>query len=126
MEQQQQNDNRRKPVPVLMGVAMVTLWDLLTVVCFVMPAGGALASARLAKAGFSGIAVAIVLGLALSFCFAWAMRVIGKIAGTHIRRQPSPRQNIYFMFLYLAAMLWIVFGFVLGASTSTALVRRIL
>ena len=41
----------------------MTLWDLLTVVSFVMPISGAMASAKQAHTGFWGYATALLLGV---------------------------------------------------------------
>jgi hypothetical protein len=47
------------------GGSAVTLWHLLLAMCLVMPATGAVVSARLVNAGFVGYALVITLGLAL-------------------------------------------------------------
>jgi hypothetical protein len=105
---------------------MVSLWDLLNVLCFVMPIGGALASARIAKVGFSGYALATTLGLAFGVCCAWPMRTVGKTVATHIKRHPGSLKERYAYALYFAAMLWIVFALFLGEYASMALLRRVL
>lgn len=102
---------------------MVTLWDLLIAVCFVVPIGGALGSARLAKTGFTGYALAAALGLLLGLLLARIMVVLGKIVAAHIKRQPESAQEQYFRALYFTPMLWIVFGLFLGGWISSAALR---
>jgi hypothetical protein len=104
---------------------MVSLWDLLTVLCCVMPITGVLVSARLAKVGFGGYALAIAVGLAIGVCCAWTMRTVGKTAGAHIRRKSESLHERYFRALYFAAMLWIVLADLLGAWVSLALLRLV-
>ncbi len=105
---------------------MVSLWDLLTALCFVMPIAGAVASARLAKAGFRGYVLAIIVGFALRLCCAWTMLIVGKAAAAHIKRHPESVQERHFGALYFGAILWIAFALFIGgwvSSVSTRLVR---
>ena len=104
---------------------MVSLWDLLTAVCCVMPIGGALASAQYAKVGFGGDALAITIGVALGVCCAWTMRTAGNTVAAHIKRQTVSLHERYFGALYVAAMLWIVFALFLGGWVSLALMRLV-
>jgi hypothetical protein len=64
---------------------LVSLWDLLIAVCFVMPLAGGLAEAKLSKAGFGGYALVVAAGLALGLCFAWTMWTAGKFVAARIR-----------------------------------------
>jgi hypothetical protein len=104
----------------------MSLWDLLSVLCFAMPIAGAVASARLAKAGFRGYALAITIGLALGVSCAWTVRTAGKTVDAHVKRHSESVQERYFRALYFAAMLWIVFGLFLGAWASSVLMRVVL
>ena len=104
---------------------MVSLWDLLLVICFAMPIGGALSSASIRKVGFGGYALAITLGLALGACCAWAMRTVGATVAAHIQRHPVSLHDRYFRALYFAAMLWIILTLFLGGWVSSALLRLV-
>jgi hypothetical protein len=110
--------------PCVDANSMRTLWDLLTAFCFAMPIAGALASAKLGKAGFSGYALAITTGLALGACFVWTMWTVGNTVDAYIKRQPVPLRERYYRALYFGAMLWVVFGLFLGSRVSSAVMRR--
>ena len=107
------------------GGSAVTLWHLLLAMCLVMPATGAVVSARLANAGFVGYALVITLGLALGVGCAWTMRTAGAVAAARISRQSARWQERYFRALYLAAGLWIVVSLVLGVWVSSMALRLI-
>lgn len=104
---------------------MVTLWDLLSVVCAVMPIGSALAVAKHARAGFGGYALTAVVGLSLGACFTWTMRAGAAALAKGIQRQPVTRQERYFGALYFAAILWRIVADFLGAWLSWALLRLV-
>jgi hypothetical protein len=104
--------------------SMVTLWDLLTAVSFAMPIGGALASAKLARASFGGYVLAITVGLALGLSFALSMRTIGKTVAAQMKGQYAPREW-YARALYFAAVLWILLGLFLGNWLSSAAMRLV-
>jgi len=90
-----------------------------------MPIGGALASARIAQAGFGGYALVITITLILEAGCAWTMERVGARVYSHTVRKPEPLQNRYFQALYFAAMLWIVFTAFATAWLSSATLRLI-
>jgi hypothetical protein len=102
----------------------MTLWDLLTTMCFVMPISGGLASAKLAKGGFGGYSLAIAIGLALGVGCAWTMRAVGEKAFTRLERYPAEIKERYLRALYFAVLLWAVFGLFLGGWVSSAAMRQ--
>ena len=104
---------------------MVSLWDLLNVICFTTPIALALASAVRAKAGFGGYALALTIGLALGVSFAWAMRTVGKSVAAHIKRHPGSLIETHAYALYFGAILWIVFASFLGDWASSVLLRLV-
>jgi hypothetical protein len=104
---------------------MVTLWHLLMAVCFVMPLAGALAGAKLSKAGFGGYALVVTVGLALGLCFAWTMWTVGKIVAAHTKGKPVPAQEWYARALYFGAALWIPLGLFLGNWVSSAVLKLV-
>lgn len=91
-----------------------------------MPIGGALASAKLAKADLTGYALSVAVGLILGLLLAWIMREVGRIIAAHIKRQPELVQERYFRALYFTATLWIVLGLFLGSWVSSAAMRFVL
>jgi hypothetical protein len=105
--------------------SMVTLWDLLTVLCFAMPIGSALASAKYANVRFGGYALATIIGLALGVCCVWTMRTVSNALAANIKRHSARLQGWYFRALYFAAMLWIVFALLLGGWFSSAVMRLV-
>jgi hypothetical protein len=113
----------QQPAKACVDTDKMTFWDLLIAFCFVMPIAGALASAKLAKAGFSGYALAITTGLALGACFVWTIWTVGNTVDAHIKRQPMSLRERYVRALYLGAMLWVVFGLFLGSWLSSAVIR---
>jgi hypothetical protein len=108
------------PADLSVGANSMTLWDLLTAVCFAMPIGSALASSKHAKVGLGGYALATAVGLGLGVCCAWTMQTVGKTVAARIKRHSESLQGRYFRALYFAAMLWIVFALFLGAWVSSA------
>ena len=102
---------------------MVSLWDFLTLVCCVMPIGGALAAAGIAKVGFRGYALAITVGLALGVGCGWTMWTVANRVVARMKRGLGPKKERFFSVLYLAAMLWIVFALFLGEWVSSLLLR---
>jgi hypothetical protein len=101
----------------------MALWDLLEAVCFAMALGASLASAKVAKVGFGGYALAIFTGLTVEVGCAWAMWTAGKTVGTRIRRLSPSVDERYFRALYFSAMLWIVLSGFLAFGMSSTLLR---
>jgi len=102
---------------------MVSLWDLMTLLCVGLSLGGAMGSASASKATLNGHILAIAAGLAIGLTFAWMMRRSGTQAAARIRKLPGASQERYFRLLYLAAALWIVLGFGLSAVAATVLIH---
>lgn len=103
----------------------MTLWHLLEAICFVTPISGALAGARLSKAGFGGYALGIGVGLALGFCFAWTMWNAGRAFVARTKNKPDSARESYARLLYFGAILWIAFGLVVGEWASSAAMRLV-
>jgi hypothetical protein len=105
--------------------SMMTLWQLLILICLTIPIGGALASAKLAKVGFGGYALALTVGLALGVGCAWTMWTVGKTVAAHLKQHSELPKKRYARALYFAAMLWIVFALCLGEWVSSVLLRLV-
>jgi hypothetical protein len=104
---------------------VVSLWDLLTAICCSMAVGGALASAKIAKVGFSGYAFAITVGLVVGLGCAYLMRIVGKTIAARVKGNSVLIQERFFRALYFAAMLWIFFAGFLGFLASSVLLRHL-
>jgi len=94
-----------------------------------MPIGGALSSARVAKAGLGGYALAIAIALALGVSCAWAMQTAGGAVLTHLGRTDREHSGLQrgwrFGAVYFAAILWIAFALILGAWVSSMALRLV-
>jgi hypothetical protein len=101
----------------------VSLWDLLTVLCCEMPIVGAVESAKLARVGFGGYAVAVCVGLLLGLGCAYIMRRAGKTVATCLQGRSASMREPYFRALYFGAMVWIVFALFLGGWAASASLR---
>jgi len=104
---------------------MVSLWDLLIVMCIVMPIGGALAPAKHANLGFGGYALATTLGLVLGVCSAWMIEALAATVAACAERKSESLQERYFRGLYFAAMLWIIFTRFLGERLPSVVLRLV-
>ncbi len=115
----------QQPAKARVDADNMTLWDLLIAFCFAMPIAGALASAKLAKAGFSGYALAITSGLALGACFVWTIWTAGNTVDAYIKRQPVSLRERYIRALYFGAILWLVFGLFFGSWVTSVLIKLV-
>jgi hypothetical protein len=93
---------------------IVTLWDLLTLVCFVMPIGGAHAAAELARVGLGGHLVAIPVGMFVGAGCAWAVRSAGGLVITRLGERPAEAKENSLRVLYLVAFIWSFCGLFIG------------
>lgn len=103
----------------------MTVWELLTAACFVMPICVGVEEAKLAKVGFGGYALAITIGLALGVGCAWVMRAVVEKIFTRLERYPR-RPYWQDCFLGIAVLLWVIFAFFLGGWVSSAAMRQLL
>lgn len=101
----------------------MTLWDLMTALCAVMPLVGALATVRDVQKGWLGYGVAIVVGAVVGLSCAWAMRAVGTALATRSGAGSDRRWN--FRFLYIGASAWIILALLIGSWVAAALVHRI-
>ena len=106
-----------------MGAFVVSLCDLLAVVCCAMPVADALASAKFARAEFFGYAPTIAVGLVLGLGGAYSMRTVGKTVAAHLRANSASVREPYLRTLYFAAVMWIVLALFLGDWASSALLK---
>jgi hypothetical protein len=70
----------------------VTLWDLLTLIPFVVPVAGAFADSKHSHAGLAGYVLAISVGLAIGAGCAVCMRIAHvRVGGYLVRSNVSAR-----------------------------------
>ena len=70
----------------------VTLWDLLTLISFVVPVAGAFADSKHSHAGLAGYVLAISVGLAIGAGCAVCMRIAHvRVGGYLVRSNVSAR-----------------------------------
>jgi hypothetical protein len=103
----------------------MTLWDLLTALCLVMPTAGALATVKDIPRGFAGYIVAITVGLILGVGCAWAMRTLGNRFAVRSTPTPDSENTWRFRALYTGAVLWIIVALFLGSWITEAVLRLI-
>ena len=100
----------------------MSLWNLLTALCLVMPTAGALATVKDLPHGWVGYATAITVGLLLGVGCAWAMRTLGSRVAVSSAPTPDSPNTWRFRALYMGAVIWIVVALFLGSwVTETAL-----
>ena len=114
-------------MPLSPGVVfqIMTLWDLLLAVCFVMPVSGAIAAAKLIRAGVVGYVLSVLIGLMLGLGCAWIAHKTGASVHNRVKQRDNSVQNRYFRLLYLGAMLWIVFALFLGLWITSPILRAL-
>jgi hypothetical protein len=110
--------------------AEMALWQLLVLICTVLPVGTSAASARQAKVGPGGYAFALAIGLAVGTCCGWTMYTTHKGAVRKLQSQSRSqvsvaKQEWYFRGFYLAKSIWVAFAGFLGFWLSSALLRVI-
>lgn len=104
----------------------MTVWELLTVACFIVPIYVGVSEAKLAKVGFGGYALAITIGLALGVGCAWMMRAVVEKIFTRLERYPAKIQERYQGGVSFALLLWAIFALFLGGWVSSAAMRQLL
>jgi protein-S-isoprenylcysteine O-methyltransferase Ste14 len=101
----------------------VTLWDLMTALCFVMAFAGALASVKDSPKVWEAYALAVVIGFVIgSFC-TWAMRAVVVNVSDRSSARPELQKEWHFRLLYLGAAIWIIATLFLGDWVTNAVVR---
>jgi hypothetical protein len=103
----------------------VTLWDLLTVISFLLPVAGASEEANHSQAKLGGYVLAISVGVAIGVCCAVCMRIaLVRVGGYLIRSNVSARATWWYSGLMLiAAFVWMVFGLFAESWFVTKIVR---
>jgi hypothetical protein len=100
----------------------MTLWDLLTVISFVMPISGAMASAKHAHAGFWGYTTALFLSLILGVACGWAVRAsAARVAMTLGNNHETFGKRLVLGMYLCASALWPFFALFLGGCATSSI-----
>lgn len=88
----------------------VTLWDLLTLVSFMIPVAAASEEAKLSHAGNVGYVLATLVGLAIGVCCAVSMRIALVGVGSYLARSNvSARAGAWYSgSTLIGAFVWMV------------------
>ncbi|MGB8887672.1 MAG: hypothetical protein WCC87_13170 [Candidatus Korobacteraceae bacterium] len=94
----------------------MTLWQILTALCFLMPVAFALDAANSVKHSVVGYAVALIVGIIVGVCTAFAMwKVGGQLS--KLRSTATSSQGVIIACICLASTLWIgIAGYLGGRS----------
>jgi hypothetical protein len=103
----------------------MTLWDLITALCSVMPLAGALATVRGMHKGWVGYGLAVIIGIVVGGLCAFAMRAAGNSLAIQSAAGSAARQSWYFRVLYIAAVVWAVVALFLGSWLTAAFIHHI-
>jgi hypothetical protein len=104
----------------------VMLWTLLTLTSSVTLIASAVLSAKHARAGFGGYALAITIGLLLGVCNALAVYKLGEAVAGRSTAYSQSLGRWRFRALYFAAALWIPFVAFLGDWAAATAMRLVL
>lgn len=102
----------------------MTLWDLMTALCAVMPLAGAFATLRDVHKGWLGFALALIIGIVLGVLCAWAMRSVGTALMKRSGAESKTRRW-NFRLLYAGASAWIILALFIGSWVMAAVVYGI-
>jgi len=103
---------------------VISLWNLLTVICFAMPIGAALSATKHSKVGWTGYVVAVMVASALAWLGLWAKQTMGKRVADRAKLYSASQKESYFRRLYFAVVLWIVVSSLLSAWLTLVLAPR--
>jgi len=90
----------------------VTLWDLLTLISFVVPISTAFAEGKASHVRLIGCLLAISIGLLVGVCCAVCMRIaLLRVGGYLVRTKVSARASLWYSgSMLIGAFILIVFG----------------
>jgi hypothetical protein len=92
--------------PYLGRDADMSLWDLLTIGCFVMPIASSNVVARNAHLSVARHSMALLIGVVIGCCFAWAMRAVGEVIIRRTTGFSAAKREWFFRALYGSALAW--------------------
>ena len=98
----------------------MSIWHLLTSLCFFMPIAGSVLSAVRARVGIGGYAIALCSGAITGTCCAIAMLFALKAVWSYSQHKGESAQNRYLVAVSLAIVPWMVIAGLLGRWVSAA------
>ena len=101
------------------------LWTLLTLMSSVSYIFSAIMTAKNAQAGVGGYALAIIIGLLLGVCNAWALQRVGAAAHDRSKRHSEKLREWWLGALYVASVAWVLVAAFLGAWLTSVAMRLI-
>jgi hypothetical protein len=101
------------------------LWTLLTLISSLTLIASSVVAAKQASAGFGGSALAVIIGLVLGACNAWALYRVGEAVGGRVQRSSTALQEWSLGALYLAAAAWALITPFVGVRVTSAAMRLI-
>jgi|SRR5580700_2219373 hypothetical protein len=100
------------------------LWTMLNAICFLISVIAAVEGAKQARVGFSGYALAILIGLILGGTCTRAMWTVGERVIAAVQPYAKPKQEMYFRALYLGGVMWILIVVFIADHVTLAMVRQ--
>lgn len=95
--------------------AKMTLIDLMTVMCFVMPITEAVAEAKLEHVHAGGYVVASLIGILIGIAFAWGLRASASVLAKRLDKKGWRVTQVVGTAAYLfGCVTWMVLGDLLG------------
>lgn len=107
----------------------MNLWDLLTLLSGASAVGGSLAAVRVAERGYVGLAVGLVVGIAIALLCIIAIRATGKRIGPKLvsnlnEEVPAPPPSgMPLSLVYTLAVVWIFASGAIGMHVVAAILR---
>ena len=98
----------------------MTLFDLLTVISFVTPIGGAFGAAKRDHLSIGGYLVTSLLGLLLGVLFAWCLRASAMALAPRLQAMGKLVQRACTISYLCMSVLWPLLGVFAGALTVKA------
>jgi hypothetical protein len=99
------------------------LWDMLTLICFLMPVAGAVSAAKQAHVGYVGHVTAVLAGIVVAFAFCWSMRRAGESVGRRYAAGTTLDKEWPFRALYLSALCWAFLALFCGGWAASSLLK---
>ena len=95
--------------------AKMTLIDLMTVMCFMMPITGAVAEAKLEHVHARGYVMASLIGILVGIAFAWGLRASASALAKRLDKEGWRATQVVGTAAYLfGCVTWMVLGALLG------------